>query len=324
MSASRAVPVTLAAAELDALAADVAAGLAATPKHLPSRWLWDAVGSALFEAITRLPEYGLTEADQRILEAHAPELAERCPATRVAELGSGTGRKTRPVLEALSARRMVTYQPIDVSQEPLALCALELSQIEGVRVRPVAADYLAGLAQVAAMRRPRERLLVLFLGSTLGNFERPDAAAFLRAVRDVLARGDALLVGTDLEQRPERLIPAYDDPAGVTAAFDRNVLARLNRELGADFDLPAFAHEARWNRDQRRIEMHLRARTAQRVHIAALGATVRFAAGETLWTESSHKFDADEVRAMAEAAGFTVHAQWRDTPWPFAETLLGA
>jgi L-histidine Nalpha-methyltransferase len=310
-------------AETAAFAADVAAGLAAAPKFLPSRWLWDAVGSALFEAITWLPEYGLTAADQRILERHAAELATRCPATRVAELGSGTGRKTRPLLEALSARRPVTYQPIDVSHEPLQRCGLELSMVEGVRVRPLAAEYLDGLTQVAGARRPRERVLVLFLGSTIGNFDRPTALAFLGEVRARLASGDALLLGADLEHRPERLIPAYDDPIGATAAFDRNVLTRMNRELGAEFVPANFTHEARWNAAERRVEMHLRALAAQRVPIAVLGRTFHFAAGETLWTESSHKFDAAEVRAMGERAGYTVLAQWLDDGWPFAETLLG-
>jgi L-histidine N-alpha-methyltransferase len=303
-------------------AADVMAGLTATPKILPARCLWDAVGSALFEAITWLPEYGLTAADQRILETHAAELAALCPAARVAELGSGTGRKTRPVLEAFAARRGVRYHPIDLSTAALQRCGLELSQVAGAQVAPVQCDYLDGLAKVTAARRRGEPLLVLFLGSTIGNFPRPEVVPFLAAVRAGLQAGDALLLGTDLEQRVERLVPAYDDPAGVTAAFDRNVLARMNRELGADCDVARFAHEARWNARERRVEMHLRADSPQVVHIAALRLTVRFAAGETLWTESSYKFDAAEVRAMGAAAGFTVRAQWLDRAWPFAETLL--
>lgn len=313
---------TLDAARAAPAAVEGLGGLLATPKQVPSWWLWDAVGSALFEAITLLPEYGLTRADERLLTAHAQALAAHCRATRVAELGSGTGRKTAPVLEALSGRRTVHYHPIDVSPEPLARCARELSVIEGVRVEPVEGDYLVGLARVAASRRAGERLLVLFLGSTIGNFARPEAVAFLRAVRARLVAGDALLLGADLEQRPARLIPAYDDPAGITAAFDRNVLVRLNREAGADFDPAAFVHEARWNADEHRVEMHLRAIAPQTVTVGALGRAIRFAAGETLWTESSHKFDADGVRAMAEAAGFAVEAQWLDEAWPFAETLL--
>lgn len=305
-----------------AFAADVAAGLGARPRRLSSRWLYDAVGAALFDAITWLPEYGLTAADERVLAACAGELARRLPGrVRVAELGSGSGRKTPLVLEPFAARGSLAYHPIDLASASLARCARDL-MAERVRVLPVEADYLAGLEQVRARRQPGERLLVLFLGSSIGNFTRDEAARFLTAVRLKLDEGDALLLGTDLEHRPERLIPAYDDAAGVTAAFDRNVLARINRELAGDFDLAGFAHEARWNAAERRIEMHLRARTAQRARIGALALDVRFAAGETLWTESSHKFDSDEAIALGARAGFAHVAQWRDAAWPFAETLF--
>ncbi|HET7224512.1 MAG TPA: L-histidine N(alpha)-methyltransferase [Candidatus Eisenbacteria bacterium] len=305
-----------------AFAADVAAGLAARPRRLSARWLYDAVGAALFDAITWLPEYGLTAADERVLAACAGELARRVPGrVRVAELGSGSGRKTPFVLEPFAARATLAYHPIDLAAASLARCARDLAA-ERVRVLPVEADYLAGLEQVCARRRPGERLLVLFLGSSIGNFTREEGERFLAAVRLKLDPGDALLLGTDLEHRPERLIPAYDDAAGVTAAFDRNALARINRELAGDFDVAAFAHEARWNAAERRIEMHLRARTAQRARIGALSLEVRFAAGETLWTEGSHKYEAHEAIALGARAGFAHVAQWRDARWPFAETLF--
>ena len=305
-----------------AFVADVGAGLAARPKRLSSRWLYDPVGAALFDAITWIPEYGLTAADERVLTACAAELARRVPRPlRIAELGSGSGRKTRPVLEPFAAAGPLVYHPIDLAGPFLERCVHELASAR-VRVEPVLADYLAGLAAVVAGRRDGERLLVLFLGSSIGNVTREDGARFLTAVRLRMAEGDHLLLGTDLEQRPERLIPAYDDAAGVTAAFDRNVLARMNRELGADFDLACFAHEARWNAAERRVEMHLVARTAQRVRVAALGREVRFAAGESLWTESSHKFEAREAQQLGVRAGFTPVAQWQDAGWPFAETLL--
>lgn len=305
-----------------AFAADVAEGLALQPKRLSSRWLYDPVGAALFDAITWIPEYGLTAADERVLIACAPELARRVARPlRIAELGSGSGRKTRPVLEPFAVAGPITYHPIDLAGPFLERCVHELTSPR-IHVEPVHADYLAGLARVAARRRAGERLLVLFLGSSIGNFTRDEAVRFLTAVRLALAEGDHLLLGTDLEHRPERLIPAYDDPAGVTAAFDRNLLARINRELGADFDLAAFAHEARWNGIERRVEMHLVARRPQRVQLAALEREVRFAAGETLWTESSHKFAASEARQLGERSGFTPVQQWQDAEWPFAETLF--
>jgi len=317
------------AAEAPALAreefiADVRAGLGRPgQKTLPSKYLYDDVGSALFEAISRLPEYGLTRADERILCRAAGEIAARADGTAlVAELGSGSGRKTRPVLEALARRRPVTYLPIDISGAALAHNSHQLGGLEGVAWIGLERDYLGGLSEVARRRGPGERMLVLFVGSTIGNFDRPAGEAFLRAVRGTLAPGDALLLGTDLEKPPARVIPAYDDAAGITAAFDRNLLARINRELGGDFDLQAFAHEARWNAGERRIEMHLRATAAQRVHIEAAELDVSFAEGETVWTESSHKYDAREVAGIARRADFRCDAQWLDREWPFAESLL--
>ena len=292
-------------------------------KELPSKYLYDEVGSALFETICVLPEYGLTRADARLLETHARDIVEQLPRPiSVAELGSGTGKKTRWVLEALSARQRTFYYPIEISPSALAACEKELGQIDLVSVVGYEQTYLDGLRAVAKNRDSQEHLLVLFLGSTIGNFDREMGDEFLREVRDILRRGDALLLGTDLEKDIETQILAYDDPAGVTAAFNKNLLARINRELGADFDLSQFAHEARWNRDERRIEMHLRSMRAQSVTIPAALTRVDFAEGETIWTESSHKYRAADVLEMAKRTGYRCEGQWIDEEWPFAQNLL--
>jgi L-histidine N-alpha-methyltransferase len=292
-------------------------------KELPSKYLYDEVGSSLFETICVLPEYGLTRADARLLETHAQEIVDRLPVPiSVAELGSGTGKKTRWVLEALSRRQRTFYYPIEISPSALAACEKELGQIDLVSVVGYEQTYLDGLRAVARGRDSQEHLLVLFLGSTIGNFDREMGEEFLREVRDTLRRGDALLLGTDLEKDEETQILAYDDPAGVTAAFNKNLLARINRELGADFDLTQFKHEARWNRTDRRIEMHLRSMRAQSVTIPAALTRVDFEEGETIWTESSHKYRAAEVLSMAERTGFRCDGQWIDDEWPFAQNLL--
>ncbi len=240
----------------------------------------------------------------------------------VAELGSGTGKKTRWILEALSRRQRTFYYPIEISPSALAACEKELGQIDLVSVVGYEQTYLDGLRAVVKGRDSQEHLLVLFLGSTIGNFDREMGDEFLREVRGILRRGDALLLGTDLEKDEETQILAYDDPAGVTAAFNKNLLARINRELGADFDLSQFRHEARWNRDDRRIEMHLRSMCAQTVTIPAALTRVDFAEGETIWTESSHKFRATVVLAMAKRTGYRCEGQWIDEDWPFAQNLL--
>lgn len=304
-------------------AADVRAGLARPgQKELPSRYLYDDLGSALFEAITLLPEYGLTRADERIIERYAPEIARRFQGpVRVAELGSGVGKKTRPLLRALARSREVAYYPIDVSPLALERCRWEAERLGRIRVTPIERDYLGGLLDATSRRRVGDRLLVLFLGSTIGNFERPAAEAFLRSVRALLRPGDALLVGADLVKPAALLLPAYDDPTGVTAAFNRNLLGRMNRELGADFDLDAFEHQARWDDGRRRIEMHLVSRAAQNVSVPGACLSVCFEAGESIWTESCHKFQAGELDEMACACGFRPEAQWTDEEWPFAECL---
>ena len=306
-------------------AAEVRSGLTQEgQKELPSKYLYDEVGSALFEVITLLPEYGLSRADERLLRRHAEAMVRPLfPApVVVAELGSGSGKKARWILQALARRQPTTYYPIEISPAALSQCAKELGQLDRVSIVGVEQAYLDGLASVAANRRPGERLLVLFLGSTIGNFDRPAAEQFLAEVRGTLRPGDALLLGTDLAKPLEQLLPAYDDPLGVTASFNRNLLVRINRELGADFDLGAFGHLARYNEFHGRIEMHLLSRRRQHVSIPGAGCGVFFDTGETIWTESSYKYRPADVVQMVRGAGFRSQALWVDEEWPFAESLV--
>jgi len=292
-------------------------------RELPSKYLYDEVGSALFETICLLPEYGLTRADARLLQEHATEIVDRLPLPiHVAELGSGSGKKTRWILEALSRRQKTYYFPIEISPSALAACEKELGQIDLVSIVGYEQPYLEGLRAVAQGRDDHNHLLVLFLGSTIGNFDRAAGEEFLSELREILQTGDALLLGTDLEKSVEMQLRAYDDAAGVTAAFNRNLLARINRELGADFDLGGFEHEARWNAEERRIEMHLRSMKRQSVQIRASNVRVMLNEGETIWTESSHKYRPAEVVEMAERTGFRCEGQWIDAQWPFAQNLL--
>jgi dimethylhistidine N-methyltransferase len=239
-----------------------------------------------------------------------------------AELGSGSGKKTRWILEALARYQRTTYFPIEISPAALAQCVSELSQLDRVNVIGIERDYLDGLARVTAQRSSNERLLVMFLGSTIGNFHRSDAERFLSGVRHKLIPGDALLLGVDLVKPVDQMIAAYDDAMGVTAAFNLNLLTRINRELGADFDLKEFRHSARYNTIERRIEMHLISLRDQSVTIPAANCVVHFKSGETIFTESSYKYRPSEIIQLAERANFRAHAQWTDVEWPFAETLL--
>ncbi len=309
------------------LAAEVRAGLTKKgQKELPSKYLYDEVGSALFEVITVLPEYGLARAGDRLLRGHMSELVARLPApAAVAELGSGSGKNARLVLEPLARRqKSVVYYPIDLSAAALIQCTRELDDLERVRIAPLERPYLEGLAEVAARRNAKDHLLVLFLGSNIGNFDRAVGEEFLADVRRALRPGDALLLAADLEKPVPLLLSAYDDSLGVTAAFNINLLARINRELGANFDLSRFRHLARYNRDERRIEMHLKSTTDQTVRIPGAGITVAIRKGETLWTESSHRYRREELVEMATRAGFRCQAQWVDEGWPFAHSLLVA
>jgi len=305
-------------------AADVRAGLThPEQRELPSKYLYDDVGSALFEVISFLPEYGLTRADERLLRRHAPDIVERLATpVAVAELGSGSGKKTRWILEALCLRQRTSYYPIEISRTALAMCARELGDIDSISILGFEREYLDGLLEVAAKRRPGQHLLVLFLGSTIGNFDRAAGVNFLREVRHILEPGDSMLLGTDLEKSAVQLTAAYNDSLGVTAAFNLNLLARINRELGADFDLNQFEHVARINREARRVEMHLRSRRRQAVNIPEAELLIEFHDGETIWTESSHKYSPEEVFGIARASSFFCEAQWIDQEWPFAESLL--
>ena len=308
------------------LAGEVRAGLCRPgQKELPSKYLYDEIGSALFEVISVLPEYGLTCADERLLHRHAAEIVSRLkPQVLVAELGSGSGKKTRWLLEALATRQCTTYCPIEISPTALARCETELGHIECISIVGFERPYLDGLLAAAARRNENDHLLVLFLGSTIGNFDLDAAERFLTEVRRILFPGDALLLGTDLEKPLPQLLAAYDDPLGVTAAFNLNLLARINRELGANFDLGSFRHEARYNTLHQRVEMHLRSVRNQIVTIPRSGCSVSFLKDETIWTESSHKFRAEAIPAMARRNGFRCDSQWIDTEWPFAESLLVA
>jgi uncharacterized SAM-dependent methyltransferase len=204
------------------------------------------------------------------------------------------------------------------------MCERELSDIDSISILGFEREYLDGLLEVAARRKPDQHLLVLFLGSTIGNFDRSAGIEFLAAIRRILRPGDSLLLGTDLEKPSAQLLQAYDDPLGVTAAFNLNLLGRINRELDADFRLDQFAHAARVNRDDRRVEMHLLSLRDQTVSIPAAEIAVQFGEGETIWTESSHKYSSEEICGMASAAQFRCEAQWIDQDWPFAENLLVA
>jgi dimethylhistidine N-methyltransferase len=308
-------------------AAEVRAGLMRPgQKELPSKYLYDNVGSALFEVISHLPEYGLTRADERLLRRHASEIVDRLRLpVAVAELGSGSGKKTRWLLEALGRRQRTSYYPVEISPSALAMCERELRDIDSISIVGFEQEYLDGLRQVATVyRKQGQQLFVLFLGSTIGNFEGLAGLKFLREVRRILEPGDSLLLGTDLEKPSSQLLAAYDDELGVTAAFNLNLLARINRELDGNFDLNRFSHVATINHEARRVEMHLRCERKQTVSIARAGFEVEFQNGETIWTESSHKYSMKEIFQMARTAGFRCEAQWIDEEWPFAENLLVA
>ena len=295
------------------LAREVRAGLtAAGQKTLPCGLLYDDIGSALFEAITLLPEYGLARADARIIRAHAGQLAEMLPrGLVVAELGSGSGVKTRAILEALPTP---VYFPIDLSRAALARCVAELGALAAVE--PIEATYLEGLGRAAARCAPGQALLALFLGSTIGNFTPAEARAFLARWAPLLGAGGGALIAVDLKKNPAVLDAAYNDTQGVTAEFNLNVLRHINRALGADFDLRAFRHDARYVAAEGRIEMHLTSLKAQRVMLA--GRVLEFRTGETIHTENSYKYEIAEFQTLARAAGFEARKCWTDDDRLFA------
>ena len=316
-----------AAAESTArFANDVQYYLPQEPRQLPSRYLYDALGTALFEAICRLPWYPLTRAERRLLGAHAHEIVTAAsPLSQIVELGSGSGEKLVTLLEAVDAPdRHLEVHLIDVSPAALSQATRAISAHGDIRVITYATTYEAGLAQIAVTRPANDRLLMLFLGSNIGNFDPPGAEALMRAIRAGMRSRDLLLLGTDLV-RPERdLLLAYDDPLGVTAAFNRNLLVRINRELGGDFDVGGFAHRAVWSEPQSRVEMHLLTTRSQHVRIPSARLEFDIQAGEWIWTESSYKFHPASVRSFLERAGFRVTAQWVDELDAFALTLAEA
>ncbi|OBK87684.1 L-histidine N(alpha)-methyltransferase [Mycolicibacter sinensis] len=302
-----------------ALRTDVRHGLRQTPKSLPPKWFYDKVGSELFDQITRLPEYYPTRAEAEILRDHSAEVAQLSGADTLVELGSGTSEKTRMLLDALhvngSLRRFV---PFDVDAGVLETAGAAIAgDYPGVQVDAVCGDFEHHLAQIPA----GGRRLFVFLGSTIGNLTRGPRAEFLAALAAAMRDGDGLLLGTDLVKDTARLVRAYDDAAGVTAAFNRNVLAVVNRELDADFDLDAFAHVARWNSAEQRIEMWLRAGTDQHVSIGELDLVVDFAAGEEMLTEVSCKFRREQVAAELAAAGLQSRRWWTDAAGDFGLSL---
>ncbi|MFJ3223144.1 L-histidine N(alpha)-methyltransferase [Streptomyces sp. NPDC086783] len=299
-----------------ALRADVLHGLTRTPKTLPPKWFYDALGSELFEKITELPEYYPTRAEREILSARAGEIAAATGARTVVELGSGSSEKTRHLLDALPG--LHTYVPVDVSESALSLAGRALAaERPDLGVHALIADFTAGLT-LPDTPGPR---LVAFLGGTIGNLLPDERAAFLSSVRSLLAPGDTLLLGTDLVKDPAVLVAAYDDAAGVTAAFNKNVLSVVNRELGADFDLDGFEHVALWDAANEWIEMRLRSRTAQTVKIPALELAVDFEDGEELRTEISAKFRKERVRDDLAAAGLELAHWWTDEEGRFALSL---
>jgi dimethylhistidine N-methyltransferase len=305
------------------LASSVREGLSQRPRWLSCRWLYDERGSRLFEAICEQPEYYPTRAELSILNERANAiLAVLPPGGSLVELGSGSALKTRVLIEALLARDgALRYVPIDISRSMLERSSLELLEDHaGLEILGVAAEYSDGL-RVLRRRVPGPKL-VLWLGSNVGNFERPVAAEFLGELRETLDGEDRLLIGVDLRKRREVLEAAYDDAAGVTAAFDLNLLARINRDLDGDFDLAGFRHRAHYDALHGRVEMHLVSQRAQRVRIAALDLELEFARGETIHTENSYKYSLEEIDALVAAGGFEVEARWLDDQRRFSLQTL--
>lgn len=302
-----------------ALRRDVLDGLRRTPKSLPPKWFYDSVGSELFDQITRLPEYYPTRAEAEILRARSAEIAVASEADTLVELGSGTSEKTRLLLDALHGRGSLRrFVPFDVDAGVLSAAATAIqSEYAGVEIKAVCGDFEQHLTEIPG----GGRRLFVFLGSTIGNLTPGPRAEFLATLSAVMRPGDSLLLGTDLVKDTARLVRAYDDAAGVTAAFNRNVLAVINRELDADFDVAAYRHVARWNAGEERIEMWLRADRPQRVRVGALELTVDFAAGEEMLTEVSCKFHPDGVNTELATAGLRRIRWWTDDAGDFGLAL---
>jgi L-histidine Nalpha-methyltransferase len=309
------------------VAVEVLNGLTERPKTL-SPWLfYDQKGSQLFEEITELPEYYVTRTERQILAEHAEEIVTAAAGGRdlsMIELGAGTATKTGLLLNAaVGLQGSVTYRPIDVSETALEEARTRLeAELPEVTVEPIVADYTEGMRQDGASHTGRK--LVLYIGSSVGNFSPADALEVLRGVRAQLLPGDCLLLGTDMVKDVDTLLAAYDDAAGVTARFNLNVLVRINRELDANFNPNLFRHRARWNEEHSRIEMHLESLLAQKIALRALDMEVRFARGETIHTENSYKFTDERVVALLTRAGFKLRQQWSDPNHWFTVYLAAA
>lgn len=313
-------------APLDTFATDVAAGLTASPKSIPPQYFYDSLGSALFEAICELPEYYVTRAETEILTSFSDEIARAFPpAARIVELGSGSARKTRLLIDALlRCLDELHYVPLDIDAGMLDKAGRALlGDFPSLRITAVSGDFRRPSLAIPPPERG-ERTVVLFLGSSIGNLDPDAAAATLRDLRTVLAPGDALFLGADLRKSAAILEPAYDDALGVTAAFNRNLLQRMNRELGAGFAIPRFRHRAFYNEELGRIEMHLVSDSDQTVHLAALDLTVSFEAGESIHTENSWKYDDAALALLARESGFTVEQRWTDRDGLFVDVLMVA
>jgi dimethylhistidine N-methyltransferase len=308
-------------------AADVERDLALVPKQLQSKYLYDALGSSLFEAICRLPWYHITRAETDLLARHADAIVAALGDAygTIVELGCGSGEKIMFLAEALGRTGgHARVHLIDISSQALEQTEQRLNRLRHVSVVGHWSTYEEGLRTAVAARRGDSTMLVLLLGSNIGNFDPPAAAQFLERIRATLAPGDLLLLGADLVKPERELLVAYDDPLGVTAAFNKNLLVRINRELGGEFSLATFDHLAVWNESQHRIEMHLVSRIEQQVRISSSGPVINFERGERIWTESSYKYEPDGIIEMGAESGFAAHDQWIDEKAGFALTLLGA
>jgi dimethylhistidine N-methyltransferase len=311
-------------ATLNPMTRDVVKGLTATPKRLSPKYFYDAAGSALFEEITQLPEYYLTSTELGIFQQYAQEMiAAAGRELTVLELGAGSAAKSIVLLRHLQAQQpCLRYIPIDLSESALDEAVIRVAAaLPMVQVTPAVMDYTDGVDDAG---RTEGRKLVLYIGSSIGNFEPFQAGALLSKIRAGLHPGDSVLLGTDMRKAPSILIPAYDDSKGVTAAFNKNVLAHINRELDADFDLEAFAHRAIWNSAASRMEMHLESLSEQSVHLRAANLSVRFRKGETIHTENSYKFTMPMLRAIAQNAGLAIEHTWSDSRGWFTVHLLRA
>jgi L-histidine Nalpha-methyltransferase len=301
---------------------DVAYLLTQSPRQLPCRYLYDELGSSLFEAICRLPWYRVARTEQALLRTHAEAIFSRLPrVSTVVELGPGSGEKLMTLLAA-GPRRGITVHLVDLSPAALDRAASALAELPSLTVVTHEAAYEAGLSAIERSGAASRQALVVFLGSNIGNFDPPGTDGLLRSVREAVGTGGALLLGTDLVKPEAELLLAYDDPLGVTAAFNRNLLVRVNRELGGDFDVSRFSHRAVWNAQASRVEMHLVSPSRQRVQVRASRIDITLDAGESIWTESSYKYRIGDLSPMLDRAGFRVTGQWQENG--FALTLADA